>query len=95
MEKANGENLMKTRTWLRVPVRFGGAVATSALLLVMAASHASAFDCGNDKPVGNAQDCPTLGTTPELDSLLLFGGGLTGLGGYVLLRLKGRRTRDE
>jgi hypothetical protein len=32
--------------------------------------------------------------TPELDSLLLFGAGVSGLGGYALLRLRGRRRRD-
>jgi hypothetical protein len=28
-----------------------------------------------------------VGQTPELDSLLLFGSSLTGLGGYALMRL--------
>jgi hypothetical protein len=34
---------------------------------------------------------PPVGATPELDSLLLFGVGLTGLGGYVVTRVRARR----
>jgi len=34
---------------------------------------------------------PPPGATPELDSLLLFGSGATGLGGYVLMRLRSRK----
>jgi Domain of unknown function DUF11 len=33
------------------------------------------------------------GATPELDSLLLFGSGLSGLAGYAALRLRTRRLR--
>jgi hypothetical protein len=33
--------------------------------------------------------------TPELDSLLLFGSGLSGLAGYGLLRLRTRKRRDS
>jgi hypothetical protein len=32
-----------------------------------------------------------ISATPELDSLLLFGGGLSGLGAYALTRLRARR----
>jgi hypothetical protein len=32
-----------------------------------------------------------ISATPELDSLLLFGGGLSGLGAYALMRLRARR----
>jgi len=35
------------------------------------------------------------GATPELDSLLLFGAGLMGLGGYARLRWRSRRPRDQ
>ena len=34
-----------------------------------------------------------LAATPELDSLILFGGGLTGLGAYALRRWRTHRTR--
>ena len=33
--------------------------------------------------------------TPELDSLVLFGSGLSGLGGYVLMRIRARRRVDS
>ena len=36
-------------------------------------------------------DDSDLGATPELDSLLLFGFGLTGLGGYAVTRYRARR----
>jgi hypothetical protein len=32
--------------------------------------------------------------TPELDSLLLFGVGLSGIGGYAVTRYRARRRRD-
>ena len=75
----------------------GLAAATAALSLVVLASPASAANCGNDKDVGNAQDCKdkddktSFSATPELDSVVLFGAGLTGLGGYALMRLRARR----
>jgi hypothetical protein len=34
---------------------------------------------------------PSVAATPELDSLLLFGFGLTGLGGYSVTRWRARR----
>jgi len=34
---------------------------------------------------------PSLAATPELDSLLLFGFGLSGLGGYAVSRYRARR----
>jgi len=36
---------------------------------------------------------PNPGETPELDSLLLFGSGLSGLIGYATLRVRRRRQR--
>ena len=82
-------------------VRVGWAVAPALLALAVAASPASA-DCGNDKPVGRpADECPRAtgpeapspGATPELDSLVLFGTGLLGAGGYALTRLRAARRR--
>jgi hypothetical protein len=35
-----------------------------------------------------------IGATPELDSLMLFGSGLAGMGGYALTRLRARRRRN-
>jgi hypothetical protein len=37
---------------------------------------------------------PMLGATPELDSLVLFGSGIVGVAGYVLLRRRARRSAD-
>jgi hypothetical protein len=34
---------------------------------------------------------PSVSATPELDSLLLFGFGLSGLGGYAVTRFRARR----
>lgn len=53
-------------------------------------------------PTGVMRDYPTpvfggggiYAATPELDSLVLFGSGATGLAGYALLRLRARRRRD-
>jgi hypothetical protein len=36
---------------------------------------------------------PSPSATPELDSLLLFGFGLTGIGGYAVTRYRARRPR--
>jgi hypothetical protein len=38
---------------------------------------------------------PGAGATPEMDSLTLFGSGLSGLAGYAYLRLRGRRSRPR
>ena len=40
---------------------------------------------------GGGRVPPSPAHTPELDSLLLFGVGLTGLGGYALTRYRARR----
>jgi hypothetical protein len=47
---------------------------------------------------GCPPDCsglPPSGATPELDSLLLFGSGLSGLGGYAIMRLRARRRTGD
>jgi len=36
----------------------------------------------------------TVGATPELDSLLLFGSGLSGVAGYLAVRRRARRARE-
>jgi hypothetical protein len=38
---------------------------------------------------------PGLGATPELDSLLLFGGGALGLAGYAITRARARGKRPS
>jgi hypothetical protein len=50
------------------------------------ATHGNA-DCRDDDPAVNA--------TPELDSLVLFGTGILGAGGYALTRFRARRRHDE
>ena len=37
----------------------------------------------------------TVAATPELDSLVLFGTGAAGLGGYGLMRLRAGRRHDD
>jgi len=44
-------------------------------------------------PGGGKGGPPSPMATPELDSLLLFGLGLTGLGGYAVTRLRTRRRQ--
>lgn len=87
--------------------RRAGSIALF-VLLCSAVPALAQQNCGNDKPVGNAQHCkndlpslpslpplPNLTATPELDSLFLLGTGLTGLGGYAVLRLRaGRRNQS-
>lgn len=51
--------------------------------------HVVLSDLGPPAPGGP----PGVGATPELDSLLLFGSGLSGLAGYSILRLRARRRR--
>jgi parallel beta-helix repeat protein len=48
-------------------------------------------------PAGGGGDSgpPEVGATPELDSLLLFASGLTGLGGFALTALRTRRRRPQ
>jgi hypothetical protein len=44
---------------------------------------------------GCMADPPPVNATPELDSLVLFGTGLLGAGGYALTRFRARRRQDE
>jgi hypothetical protein len=43
-------------------------------------------------PVCTVSCAPGTGATPELDSLLLFGSGLSGLGAYALARFRAKRS---
>jgi hypothetical protein len=54
-------------------------------------SHGS---CSGSSTSGGDTPPPT-GSTPELDSLALFGTGALGLGSYALTRLRARRRRQE
>jgi hypothetical protein len=47
--------------------------------------------CNPNPYPGPTPGPPAPGATPELDSLLLFGFGLTGLGGYAVTRYRARR----
>jgi hypothetical protein len=65
-----------------------GACTTSDAVV-----HVLVFSGGGGGVIGDGDGTlpPSAGTTPELDSLLLFGAGLSGLGGYALKRLRARR----
>ena len=47
--------------------------------------------CSPPKPNPGPGPSPKLAATPELDSLVLFGFGLSGVGGYALTRFRARR----
>jgi hypothetical protein len=64
----------------------GGCTTSDAVVHVLVFSGGGGV-LGN----GNGTPLPTADATPELDSLLLFGAGLSGLGGYALTRLRARR----
>jgi hypothetical protein len=60
--------------------------------------NGTVYDFELDAQDGGGGDCngicpPPTNNTPELDSLLLFGTGLSGLGGYAVMRLRARRRR--
>ena len=57
--------------------------------------HVVSTDTGPPGPGGlpGSGGPPGVGATPELDSLMLFGTGLSGLAGYSMLRLRARRRR--
>ena len=83
-------------------------MATAATLVL--ASPALADDCGKDKSDVNALcedkdkdkdkgwprpiNGPSPASTPELGSLVLFGTGVAGAAGYMMLRLRARRRPD-
>ena len=80
-------------------VKYALAWATPVLVATIIAACPASANCGNDRPVGReCSDAPDLSATPELDSLLLFGSGAVGMGGYALTRLRAMKTirrRDD
>jgi hypothetical protein len=78
--------------------RILSAAAGLLLPLVVAGStvHAQQNDSNqNFNQNGNFQG-NNLSSTPELDSVLLFGSGVTGLVGYALIRVRAtRRPRNS
>jgi len=67
------------------------AAVGAGLTLFMLSTPAAADPCDNGLHVGNPHCAPPVSATPELDSLMLFGGGLLAVGGYAITRLRGRR----
>lgn len=78
----------------RTQLAFGWAVAPALVVMFMAATPASAKCDANHGP-DECRDPPSVSATPELGSLLLFGTGLVGAGGYALTRFRTRRRQDE
>jgi len=74
-------------------LRLAGAIALFSLSIAAVPAFA------NDNCLhGNDPKCvdvgPPISATPELDSLVLFGTGLAGAGGYALTRFRARRRHD-
>ena len=67
-------------------------VVTILTLLCLALVNASPIAA---QSVTTAYKPPSVKATPELDSLVLFGAGAAGVAGYVLLRRRAGRRRDE
>ena len=59
----------------------------AAFALMLAAPASASFDCNSGNNV-----CPS--ATPELDSVVLMGGGLVSMASYAALRLRARRKKD-
>jgi hypothetical protein len=72
----------------------GWAVTPVLVALFMAATPALAKCDANHGP-DECRDLLPLSATPELGSLVLFGTGLVGAGGYALTRFRARRRQDE
>lgn len=73
---------------------WGGSLQTllssiTAQFTQLVATFLAAGNAGH--PVQDPAGPTSLGATPELDSLMLFGTGLLGAGGYALTRLRARR----
>jgi hypothetical protein len=80
-------------THMKLSSRLRWIAASVAIGLFVMASPAAADPCDNGNHVGNPHCVadPTIGATPELDTAVLFGGGLISVVGYGLLRLRSRR----
>ena len=85
--------------------RFRAALASFVLCVALSAATASIVSADGNGNGGNGQNgnggngqgrgnyegnWPPISATPELDSLLLFGSGIAGIAGYVVLRRKAR-----
>jgi hypothetical protein len=75
---------------ITINVREGAQIA-SANFTFIPPTRAS---CGAAVQPPPPAPVPNTSATPELDSVLLFGSGLSGIGGYALLRLRARRQRS-
>lgn len=90
-----------TQAWTAVLPCAGCSLDTVANTLTARLSHMTGFGLLADPlvlpppppvdPTGGATTPPGAGATPELDSLLLFGSGLSGVGAYAVIRLRTRR----
>jgi hypothetical protein len=83
----------------RHTLRLAGAIALFSFSVAAAPAFAdpgNGNDCGKH-PTNPActVDPPAVNATPELDSLVLFGTGVLGAGGYALTRFRALRRQDE
>ena len=62
---------------------------------VLTASPTAAAPGGNGRGTGSGNNPPSVGATPELGSLMLFGTGAAGMAGYALMQLRARRRRQD
>jgi hypothetical protein len=84
----------------------GAAAATAACAVLVVVSPVSANPCEKANGNGVREHCEdeefrnkflepvSPASTPELGSLLLFGSGLVGAGGYALTRIRAARRPD-
>jgi hypothetical protein len=72
--------------WLNLFASWIAAQLQAWIQATLASGHAGT-------PVQNLP--VSAGATPELDSLVLFGAGLLGAGGYALTRFRARRRHGE
>jgi hypothetical protein len=70
------------------------AAGIAAAALFMMVSPAAAHHKPGHQDNGKGNDPPPMASTPELGSLLLFGTGLAGAGGYALTRWRSRRRSE-
>jgi hypothetical protein len=81
---------MRPEPWINAAI--GGALLVTGTLGSASLAHAQANQNGVNQN-GNKQNV-TPAATPELSSLVLFGSGAAGLGGYALLRWRTRRRQS-
>jgi len=74
---------------------FSGSVLGGSSLTISSLSSTDFIVSGGGSSggTGGSGGGPNPGATPELDSLTLFGSALAGIGGYLGLRHRARRTR--